>query len=81
MASEISDEIGQEVVSVIESIRRQVVWKPGKDQQHLDKRKSMGHMPHRTICKNISINGDLNTWERQVNLCEIKTSRILQSCG
>ena len=45
MTSEISGEIRQEVVSVIELIRRQVVWKLGKDQRHLDKRKSMGHMP------------------------------------
>lgn len=45
MALEISDDIRWEVVSAIQSIRQKVVWKPGKDLQHLDKRKSMGHIP------------------------------------
>ena len=45
MTSEILDDIRWEIVSVIQSIRQKVVWKPGKDLQHLDKRKSMGHIP------------------------------------
>ncbi|MBM3241480.1 hypothetical protein FJZ31_34800 [Candidatus Poribacteria bacterium] len=42
---EISNDIRREAVSAIQSIRQKVVWKPGKDLQHLDKRKSMGHIP------------------------------------
>lgn len=45
MTLEISDDIRREAVSAIQAIRQKVVWKPGKDLQHLDKRKSMGHIP------------------------------------
>ena len=41
----ISDNVKAEVISAIQSIRQKVAWKPGKDLQHLDKRKSMGHLP------------------------------------
>ncbi|MBM3238243.1 hypothetical protein FJZ31_18280 [Candidatus Poribacteria bacterium] len=45
MTLEISNDIKQEVLSAIRAIRQRVIWKPGKDIQHLDKRKSMGHIP------------------------------------
>lgn len=45
MTLEISDDIRWEVVSAIQFIRQRVAWKPGKDLQHLNKRKSMGHIP------------------------------------
>jgi len=45
MAKRIPDNVRQEAISAIQSIRRKVVWKPGKDIQHLDKRKSMEHIP------------------------------------
>jgi len=45
MPLEILDVIKQEVSSAIESIRRQVVWKPGKGRQHLVKRQAMNHLP------------------------------------
>ncbi|MBI1926344.1 hypothetical protein HYR99_19130 [Candidatus Poribacteria bacterium] len=52
MALEVSNEIRQEIASAIEAIRQQVVWKPGKDQQHLGKRKSMGHLPESEALEN-----------------------------
>ena len=45
MILKIPDDIRQEAISAIQSIRRKIAWKPGKDVQHLDKRKSMGHIP------------------------------------
>ena len=45
MPLEIRDNIRREVITAVQSIRQKIVWKPKKDGQHLDKRKSMGHIP------------------------------------
>ena len=45
MPPEVPEAVRQEVKSAIQAIIHGVVWKPGKDLQHLQKRKSMGHIP------------------------------------
>ncbi len=45
MTLDISNDIKQELLSAIRAIRQRVIWKPGKDVQHLDNRKSMEHIP------------------------------------
>jgi hypothetical protein len=49
MTLEISNDIKQEVLLAIRAIRQRVIWKPGKDIQHLDNRKSMEHIPESYI--------------------------------
>ena len=43
------EQIGQsgktEAVAVIRALRQRVQWKPGKAATHLEKRKTMGHLP------------------------------------
>jgi len=34
-----------EALAALRSLQRQIRWKPGKDLQHLEKRKALGHLP------------------------------------
>jgi len=34
-----------EAASALAAVRREIRWKPGKDVDHLEKRKAMGHLP------------------------------------
>lgn len=39
------DEVSEQASAAIKAVRKDIQWKTGKDIQHLEKRKALGHLP------------------------------------
>jgi hypothetical protein len=74
---EISSEYLLEASSALSALRTELRWKPGKDIQHLEKRKAMGHLPKHSSLEdyNALINELIEDNSNVVYLYEFRTKR------
>jgi hypothetical protein len=66
-----------EASSALNALRREIRWKPGKDEKHLEKRKAMGHLPKHSSLEdyNTLINKLIRDDSNIVYLYEFKMER------